>query len=486
MSLTLKFEQMIRQQDIFNSNDRVLLGLSGGVDSMVLFDLLENLPADLCPTLSVAHINHRLRQSSDQEELAIRKLLKDKRVPLFYKSWDREDHPRNGTEIAARKMRYDFYEKALKASRSNILLTAHHLDDHVETIIMRLVRGDFISSLTGIQLRQDFRGFELIRPLLQTYKSELYQYAKENNILYFEDETNAKNIYTRNFYRNVLIPRLESINPRVKDHFSQFSDELSDLLKIASPTINQAVEESLRSVEDYYILDLNVYMTYDHSLKNAVLHVILQQVYDSKKTLFKKNYIKVIGKWLAEGAVNSSLDLTGGVKLARSYDELFLYPNGIKKKSTTDQTVSISDMSKWYPLNDQHDQTLNKEWIGIFDPREAKKILKHQKDQHLYQSMIINKNLFKKPFMARHRQSGDKMRPAGMLGHKKIKDILIDEKIPKKDRDKMWIIADQTGKIVWLIGIKFSDFRNPTTISQLIDEGKSTDHVVIIYKKQRS
>ena len=157
----------------------ILVGVSGGVDSVVLLHLLQAINDDTRPKISVAHINHQLRDESDSDEKFVRKLAESYRIPFYSYTWKKEEHPESGIEESARKVRYTFLKKLMKAHKIPVLMTAHHQDDQVETVLMKLARGSSLEQLTGIKLIQPLNEGQLMRPMLTFTKGQIYEYAKK-------------------------------------------------------------------------------------------------------------------------------------------------------------------------------------------------------------------------------------------------------------------------------------------------------------------
>lgn len=182
----------VKEWEKFNLADQPLLvAVSTGVDSMVLLDLLMKLPPKMQPQITVAYVDHQLREQSKVETKFIKKFCQQNNLPLEVAVWSKEQHPQNGTEEAARKFRYQFFLSVMKKRKIKVLATAHHADDLAETVIMKLVRGGELSQLVGIESRRSFEGdYQIIRPLLRYSKKQLYEYADQKELTYFEDETN--------------------------------------------------------------------------------------------------------------------------------------------------------------------------------------------------------------------------------------------------------------------------------------------------------
>jgi tRNA(Ile)-lysidine synthase len=204
-ALAPRFVRYVRSHGLVRPHDRVLVALSGGVDSMVLLHLLKNATDELQFELRAAHFDHAMRADSAADAEWVGEVCSAWNVPL---TTARADHQLRG-ETAARLARYQFLERAARATRSSRIATAHHADDQIETILFRLLRGTGMRGLAGIPLR---RG-PFIRPLLRFHKSELLAYAATQDIVFREDASNAQADYARNRLRRTVLPALDAVQP---------------------------------------------------------------------------------------------------------------------------------------------------------------------------------------------------------------------------------------------------------------------------------
>ena len=209
------------EKGFFKNHARVVLALSGGLDSMFLFYLLSTYRKELGIELVLAHINHKQRPESNDEENELRKLAKQAEIPIYIARFDQPF-----TEARARQFRYDFFREVMRNTSSTALVTAHHADDQVETIFMRLIRGVRLHHLSSIKERQKFDRGELIRPLLVFYKEEFPK------VDHFEDMTNQENDYLRNRVRNLYLPQLEKENTQVKKAFLEFFNKQPEIISL--------------------------------------------------------------------------------------------------------------------------------------------------------------------------------------------------------------------------------------------------------------
>lgn len=251
--LQQKVLQTIKQNNLINENDKIVIGVSGGPDSMCLLDILYCLKQDLHIKLAVAHINHMIRKEAEQETKYVQEFCKKIDVPCYTKYAEVEilaKQQKVGTEEMGRKVRYEFFEEVAKKEGATKIATAHNANDNSETIIMNLLRGTSISGLKGIEIMHKSAtnpNLDYIRPLKESTRAEIEAYCKKHNLNPKIDKTNFENVYTRNKIRNELIPylqkefnpniiqtlnRLSSIAQQNEEYFAQIVQTQYETLKI--------------------------------------------------------------------------------------------------------------------------------------------------------------------------------------------------------------------------------------------------------------
>lgn len=458
-----KFYETLHANDLLDPNKKVLLAVSGGVDSIVLLHFMQNIPQAKRPQLSIAHINHQLRTESEREEQFIKKIANKKKIPIYIHQWMKEKHPTAGIEEAARLERYSFFKEIMNRYKIDYLMTGHHLDDQVETVLMRLTRGASLEQLLGIRETQEFplvgRTGYLIRPLLHLSKEEIYAQAKEHKLEFVEDTTNQETNFTRNRFRHEILPLLKAENDRFEEHIDQFTSDLSDLLEIAKEPIQTAYDDLVHIVDDKIFLHLQKFKMYSQAMQRAVITKVLECLYHGQTERYKTNYIHLVYEWLLEGAVNTSLDLLGSFIVEKRYTEaVFMQKQeeANRKKPTAPNEFKIEEINQWIQVSET-------EAIGLF--------LKDTPIEENYSKideLLIAEEHLHLPLRIRHRQAGDRMTYKGLDGRKKISDIFIDDKTPPKEREKAWIIEDQQGTILWLISHRKMDLFTATETDKLV------------------
>ncbi len=321
-SLLTKVLNTIKKYNLIENGDKIVLGVSGGPDSICMLNILnfirndKNLHIDF--DIIVAHINHMIREEAKDDEEFVKKFCKEINIPFYSKSIDVKKIANNnkiGTEEAGRNARYNFFEEILNKTNSNKIAIAHNKNDKVETIIMNILRGSGISGLRGIE---SIKNNKYIRPLIECERFEIEQYCKENEIDARIDRTNFENIYTRNKIRNVVIPYIkEEFNPNI----IQTIDRLSDLIKEEDEFIENIVIDKYRELiieEDKnrkeFVMDLKSFNKQEKVIKSRLLLYTISRLLGTTKGI-EKIHIEDIIKLCKNNIGNKFLTPNKNIKV---------------------------------------------------------------------------------------------------------------------------------------------------------------------------
>lgn len=435
-----------KKEEFWNSNEKVIVAVSGGVDSVVLLDLVSRLPKSLRPHVTVAHVDHQMREVSGDEVLFVKNLAARYAVSVEVYEWPRETHPKSGLEQAARNIRYTFFKKLAQKLNSSTILTAHHKDDQVETVVMRFVRGNSLDELKGIAPLRQEQGLDIVRPLLPYSKSDLISYAKERQLDWREDETNKASYFTRNRYRNTIIPQLKKENPAFEDHIIRFSEEIKSVIDLIAPFIEEKRKQVIELTDQKIIIDRALFLELDPFVQEKVLVNGVKEWADNQEFLLTQKHLTLYRKWLESSGPNASLDLPNHLIAKRIYDKCTIEQSP-QRQDKVDLTKchKTLEVGQWTDLSPH--EKLGLQLYTDFCDREQ-----DANDQYLY----LDIDPSKLPLIIRHREHGDKMKVKGLNGSKKLKDMFIDQKIPLKERDQAWVVSDNNGEIIWVIDYKES------------------------------
>ena len=395
MKAEQKFLKLAQQAQWFDKHDKVLVALSGGLDSMTLFNWLYDFRSTLNIELGIAHINHGLRAESDHEEQELRKIAEQKQIPIYVDRFTGQF-----TEQNARQFRYRFFEKIMQEKGYTALVTAHHQGDVVETVLMREITGRPLRSLQGIKEKQTFAGGELIRPLLQFEKSEF------DAPVFFEDWTNQGTAYFRNRVRNQLIPELTQENPQFPAAISELSSEISLALSVITDKI-----AALSVIDDKNEkVNLSIYQKQSSALKYFIL-----QAYFANFPLVAITKVKL-------QELLKILEKPAQYRAPLNKDYLF-----------------VKDFQHFYIEKIAESQALKTIDVRQEDPKDASYM---RVDLPLEGKMEIRK-----------RQPGDEILIKGH--HKKLRKYFIENHVPLEKRQNFLILVDN--KVYAIVDLVCSD-----------------------------
>lgn len=269
----------IKKYNLINANDKIVLGVSGGPDSLFMLDILNKLKEKLQFEIVVAHINHMIREEANEEEQFVKEFCEKINVEFYSKRIEVEKYANNnkiGLEEAGRKIRYEFFDEVADMTKSNKIAIAHNKNDKVETIIMNLLRGSGVTGLQGIQPIKDNK---IIRPIIEIERQDIEKYCKENNLEPRIDISNFDNTYTRNKVRNVVIPYIkEEFNPNFVETITRLSEVITEENKFLKNITEQRYSEILiERKHDQIALDLKKFNSEENVIKNRlILHTVSQ------------------------------------------------------------------------------------------------------------------------------------------------------------------------------------------------------------------
>ena len=420
---------MIRLEENFKfrMKDTIVVGCSSGPDSMALVDMLLKIRDKYNLFLIVAHVNHNVRKESYEEEEYIKKYCEDNN--LLFESMTIDEYGDDNFHNEARHIRYNFFESLIYKYGANYLMTAHHGDDLIETILMRMVRGSNLSGYSGFKEIVQMDDYKIVRPLIRYTKQELEEYDFKNNVKYYLDSSNDKDKYTRNRYRKYVIPFLKEEEFNVHEKFLKFSEELDAASKFINKERNKAIS---RCVIDNKI-NIDNFLKEDSFIQKEILYYLLSEYYQDDLILVNDKHINLLFGLIYSNKANSFVNLPNEVVANKSYNMLEL------KRETLEITSYEIEFDNYVLLPNNH-------------------IIECIEDTCDNSNNIcrLDSNDISLPLVVRTRKFGDKMRVKGLDGSKKIKDIFIDKKISIDKRDAWPIVVDSTGKIVWIPGVKKS------------------------------
>ena len=261
-----KVKNTIEKYNLINENDKVLIGVSGGPDSISLLNILHELGYNIC----TAHINHGIRENADNDEKFVKEFCEKRNIPCFIKKVKlKEIESDMTTEELGRKIRYDFFDEIVKQENCTKIATAHNANDNAETVLMNMIRGTGLSGLKGIDILRD----KIIRPLLEITRREIEEYCQSENLNPCHDESNDQTIYTRNKIRLELIPYIEkNINSNIVNNINRMAEIISSEEEYIKRQVNIAYEDTLIAEEEgRTVCNLKKFNQYDNVIQKRLI-----------------------------------------------------------------------------------------------------------------------------------------------------------------------------------------------------------------------
>ncbi|RLJ98794.1 tRNA lysidine(34) synthetase TilS [Tenacibaculum discolor] len=413
-----KLAKHIDEQFPFLKEKKLLVAISGGVDSVVLTHLLHQLHFNI----SLAHCNFNLRGTeSDLDEVFVKELGESLNIQTFTTHFNTNKYAvknKLSTQLAARELRYNWFNSLSQENIFDYILTAHHADDNLETFIINLSRGTGLEGLTGIPPINE----NIVRPLLVFPREEIVTFAKNNNIEWREDKSNAETKYLRNKIRHQITPTLKELNPNLLNNFNKTIDHLKESQQIVNDKIEEITHEIVSKEGD--LLKISIGKLLKLSNPKAYLYQLLKPY---KFTEWDDVYNLIY-------AQSGKRILTKFYTLLKDRDFLLLL--------RTNEKPSFEE--EYFIIREE-----NKE---ITAP--IKLLLKRvqEKTNTDNNSIYVDDELLSFPLKLRRWKSGDFFYPKGMLGRKKVSKYFKDEKISIVNKNKVWLLCSSKNEIIWIVG----------------------------------
>jgi len=420
-----KLIRHIEKEELFKRSEKLLVAVSGGLDSVVLLHFLYKMEVNCV----VAHCNFKLRdKDSDRDEIFVKDLAEKYNFPVHTIAFETAEYAKEkgiSIEMAARDLRYDWFEKIRKESECSYILTAHHADDVIETVLINLTRGTGIHGLTGIKAKIN----RLVRPLLPFSRDELKAYAIDNQVEYREDYTNAQTDFVRNKIRHQIIPVLREINPSIQKTMYENVARFSDVDLIYNNEIINKRSNLIDQEEDRLLISLDELKKLP--AQNSHLFELLKPYGFHSRDV--ANIIESLD------SISGKIFFSDDFQILRDREYLVLS----KKREKESGVFELQE-------NDQ---------VDVFDKRFNCQIYERPSDFKFStnpQIACFDADKLSFPLKLRKWQEGDVFRPIGMKGRKKVSDYFIDNKFSLTDKENAWLLVSGDD-IVWLVGHRMDD-----------------------------
>lgn len=411
------FYQHLQTQFPFLENKKLLLAVSGGLDSMVLLHLLQQLPY----TIAIAHCNFQLRGiESFEDQSFVQNYALQHQIPFYYTQFDTQAFANDyklSTQVAARELRYDWFYEQLELHQFDFVLTAHHADDNLETFLINLSRGTGLDGLSGIPAQND----AVLRPLLPFSRAAIEEYAKANNLQWREDSSNASDKYLRNQIRHHLVPMLKELNPDFLKVFGMTQEYLQQAQELVADAASMVYQQVAREEEDTIYFDL-------------------------KQLLRLPNYASYLYQWLKEYGFSAWDDIYNLVD-SQSGKQVFSSEYRLLKDRDFFILSPIQEPEKeLYFIEKNQDKVkipLKLQFCKVADINKADS-----------SAIFVDESKLSYPLVLRKWQEGDFFYPLGMKGKsKKVSKFFKDEKMALLDKENTWLLCSNEA-IVWVIGMR--------------------------------
>ena len=423
-------------------DEYIVVGVSSGPDSMALLHMLIK---NTRKKIVCVHINHNVRAASFEEELFLNNYCKNNNI--IFECMKIKKYSESNFEAEARKKRYKFYEEILHKYNSHTLLLAHHGDDLIETVLMKIMRGSNLEGYAGIKKYSNQSGYTIIRPLLNLTKEDILQYNKENNIKYYIDNTNEDITYTRNRLRKKILPVLKKEDKNVHLKFLKYSEILQEYYNY----IEDITKDKLKTLYIDNTIDINIFNKEHPFMKKNIIFYILSIIYNDRANIIKDKHIESIIKLTENKKPNLIINLPEGYIAKKEYNYIYIEKND---KINKDYKIPLKDINKINNI-----------------------IIKKLDDIDTDNNNVcrLNSTNISLPLYLRNKKNGDCIYLLGMNGSKKIKDIFIDEKIPLNERKSYPLLVDANDNILWIPGLKKSKY--------IVKNNKNYDIILYSYKE---
>ncbi|MCX7913406.1 MAG: tRNA lysidine(34) synthetase TilS [Thermodesulfovibrionales bacterium] len=440
MGLIDKVKDTIEKYSMIRKGEHILIGLSGGADSVCLLKVLTLIKNDYEIKLSAIYVDHTLRPQETPYEIEFcKKICDDFDIPLILKSCNTQSYAKTAKisfQEAARELRYQIYDECAFQLKADKIALGHNADDQAETIFIRLIRGSGPLGLSGIPpVRQ-----KIIRPLIEVERAEIESFLAKQDIDFLIDSSNLKDRYLRNKIRHVIMPEVKKLNPSAVKTITRTMDILRSEEKYFEIIVAKTLMKLISRKNDE---SLELFLSPMEVLDPVILRRVLRRAIDSTKGLRGISFIHIedIIKLIKSGKAGDRIYLPDNIRVIKKYSVLLITAEKPKRLAT-------------YLINELGDIHLKESDILLtLELIEAEKLDEIDKDS---QTVLINADKLSFPLTIRARMPGDFFYPLGFGKRKKIQDYFVDEKIPRDERDLIPLLINN-GEVVWIVGKRLDD-----------------------------
>lgn len=446
MSFELKVQQYIKEQQLIEKGDRLLIACSGGIDSMGLVHLFKNIKHTLKIELFVAHVDHMLRgEISRGDRLFVEDFCRQHHIPVFGTSIPIPkllQEEGGNSQALCRRERYAYFKEVMEEQKISKLVTAHHADDQLESVLMALTKAGSVSGMKGIYPKRDFPGGSIIRPFLSVTKEDIKNYLEENGGRYREDASNAKDDYTRNRFRHHVVPLLKKENNLVSAHAVEFAQNLQQddevLTSLARERFPHIVAENERQT---FTVNIPLLQMEPVALQRRIILILLNYLYNSngnENSRLLSSILNLCSTVYGSGIIH----LPGQMIAKRSYGKVQFMP--LEEHTIEPLDLQQVNLEEWMQLQNG---------IRLYIGNISNAVLPRGNGT---KTLYFNSEEVPGPFYIRARKKGDRIFLKGMEQPKRVSRLFIDEKVPAEQRANWPLLVDRNEGVVAVLGLRVS------------------------------
>ncbi len=441
-----KVIQYIEEQSIIEAGDHVLIGVSGGADSLALLYFLDKFADRFKITIGVAHLHHGLRgPAADADENFVKNFCQQRNIPFFTRRRNIQEISRTekiSVEEAGRKERYDFFGVIAMDYGYNRIAMGHHINDQAETMLMRLIRGTGVKGVSGIKASRDNL---YIRPFLCLEKKEILEYCEIHQLAFRIDATNFQRDYTRNKIRLDIMPLVLEINPRAEVHFNEFTKIAYEYETFFEKYVDQIEDQILSGKAPQVIVDRDLWLKEEPVVQKEILRRSIFRFKGSLKEI-EYNHITAFYGLLKSDKTIWEIHFPHNIQIVRCYDRVLVQ----EKQNTEDSTIPAKQIlaNKTY-IFAKECLIVETKLVSADEFRKKRRFFSKERENHCEKYFDYDK--IKNILVLRSRRSGDYFYQKGLAGKKSIKKYFIDKKIDRSRRDKIPLLV-MDNEVLWILG----------------------------------
>jgi tRNA(Ile)-lysidine synthase len=439
MNFVQKIKKTIEKEGLIEKGDKVLVAISGGIDSTSLLQVLFEIARETGFDLGASHLNHMLRgKESERDERFVGEVARNLAIPLYTRRADARKYAgEKGLSLqhAGRDLRYGFFEEVANTHGYTKIAIGHNLDDQAETFLLRMIKGTGIRGLSSIPIK---RG-RIIRPFLHTYRSEIEAYAERNSIAHVHDSSNDKTVYERNFVRKQIVPLMERLNPLFKEKIVALLDDLTDVNRLYKSAAEGFVHNQMRVEGENFGFDVDMLRKLDEETRFRVIVIAFARMKPGFMPL--RDHIRLIDRTLFSDKPNQSLTMPTGIKVRKVYGELIF-----TKKAAAERIAGVFPIFTGANSLELFRCAIDVSMVpgGIGSAYETDRNVARF-DQGMVGELSV-----------RAFRDGDRFHPLGMKNSVKLKDFFMSRKIPREERRLIPLLLSGDD-IIWVIGHRIDE-----------------------------